>query len=98
MLLSILSLYRLRQNGYMHWLCAILPDSPSLTAEATKERPSMCYIVTAPLGLHRILVDLWYDWGVSDVVNDRINHCLSHVARDADECALCFGTSKCWLH
>ncbi|XP_050221601.1 sirohydrochlorin ferrochelatase, chloroplastic isoform X2 [Mercurialis annua] len=61
-------------------------DIPSLTAEAAKEHPGVSYIVTAPLGLHDQLVD---------VVNDRIKHCLSHVAGDADECAVCIGTGKC---
>ncbi|PIA63401.1 hypothetical protein AQUCO_00201027v1 [Aquilegia coerulea] len=64
-------------------------DIPSLTAEAAKEHPGVSYIVTAPLGLHELLVD---------VVNDRIKHCLSHVAGDADECAVCIGTGKCRLH
>uniref|UniRef100_A0A2N9FUZ1 Uncharacterized protein n=1 Tax=Fagus sylvatica TaxID=28930 RepID=A0A2N9FUZ1_FAGSY len=55
-------------------------DIPSLTAEAAKEHPGVSYIITAPLGLHDLLVD---------VVNDRIKHCLHHVAGDADECAAC---------
>ncbi|CAN6574990.1 unnamed protein product [Malus baccata var. baccata] len=64
-------------------------DIPSLTAEAAKEHPGVSYIVTAPLGLHHLLVD---------VLNDRINHCISHVAGDAEECAVCAGTNKCQLH
>ncbi|XP_031286431.1 sirohydrochlorin ferrochelatase, chloroplastic-like [Pistacia vera] len=64
-------------------------DIPSLTAEAAKEHPGVSYMVTAPLGLHELLVD---------VVNDRLNHCLSHVAGDADECAVCDGTNKCRLY
>lgn len=63
-------------------------DIPSLTAEAAKEHPHISYIVTAPLGLHKLLVD---------VVNDRINHCLSHVAGCADECDVCAGTGRCKL-
>ncbi|KAJ4961809.1 hypothetical protein NE237_021719 [Protea cynaroides] len=65
-----------------HWY----KDIPSLTAEAAKEHPGISYIVTAPLGLHEKIVD---------VVNDRIKHCLSHVAGDADECAACSGTGRC---
>ncbi|KAE8021507.1 hypothetical protein FH972_007391 [Carpinus fangiana] len=68
-----------------HWL----KDIPSLTSEAAKEHPSVSYIITAPLGLHNLLVD---------VVNDRIEHCLSHIAGDAEECAVCAGTSKCKLY
>lgn len=40
----------------MHWFCAILQDIPSLTAEAAKEHPGVSYMVTAPLGLHELLV------------------------------------------
>ncbi|KAG6659531.1 hypothetical protein CIPAW_03G042000 [Carya illinoinensis] len=64
-------------------------DIPSLTAEAAKEHPRVSYIITAPLGLHDLLVD---------VVDDRIQHCLSHVAGDTDECSVCAGTSKCRLY
>ncbi|XP_061359615.1 sirohydrochlorin ferrochelatase, chloroplastic isoform X2 [Gastrolobium bilobum] len=68
-----------------HWS----QDIPSLSAEAAKEHPSVSYIVTAPLGNHELLVD---------VVNDRINHCLKHVAGEADECSVCAGTGKCRLY
>uniref|UniRef100_A0A6M2E9S5 Uncharacterized protein n=1 Tax=Populus davidiana TaxID=266767 RepID=A0A6M2E9S5_9ROSI len=64
-------------------------DIPSLTDEAAKEHPGVSYIITAPLGLHELLVD---------VMNDRINYCLSHIAGDANECAVCVGTSKCKLY
>ncbi|KAK9052404.1 hypothetical protein SSX86_029033 [Deinandra increscens subsp. villosa] len=64
-------------------------DIPSLTAEAAKDYPGVSYMITAPLGLHQLLVD---------VVDDRIKHCLSHVAGDADECAVCAGTGKCHLY
>lgn len=64
-------------------------DIPSLTAEAAKEHPGISYVITAPLGLHGLLVD---------VMNDRINHCLSHIAGKADECSVCAGTGKCRLH
>lgn len=64
-------------------------DIPSLTAEAAKEHPGVSYMITAPLGLHELLVD---------VVNERIQHCLSHVAGDANECSVCAGTGKCQLY
>ncbi|KAL8124320.1 sirohydrochlorin ferrochelatase, chloroplastic [Apium graveolens] len=64
-------------------------DIPSLTAEAAKDHPGVSYMITAPLGLHELLVD---------VVNDRIQHCLGHVAGDADECSVCAGTGKCQLY
>ncbi|KAL3833137.1 hypothetical protein ACJIZ3_007873 [Penstemon smallii] len=76
----------------VHWAdfdFRILQDIPSLTAEAAKEHPGVSYVVTAPLGLHELLVD---------VVNDRINHCLSHVAGEVDECSVCAGTGKCRVY
>ncbi|KAH7528833.1 hypothetical protein FEM48_Zijuj05G0114700 [Ziziphus jujuba var. spinosa] len=54
-----------------------------------KEHPDISYIVTAPLSLYELLVD---------VVNDRIKYCISHVAGDANECSVCAGTSKCRLY
>ncbi|CAH2036310.1 unnamed protein product [Thlaspi arvense] len=64
-------------------------DIPSLTADAAKEFSGISYLITAPLGLHNLLVD---------VVDDRIQHCLSHVEGDADECPVCAGTNKCKLY
>ncbi|KAK1441298.1 hypothetical protein QVD17_07145 [Tagetes erecta] len=62
---------------------------PSLTAEASKDHPGVSYMITAPLGLHPLL---------TDVVDDRIRHCLSHVAGDIDECGVCARTGKCHLY
>ncbi|EPS61981.1 hypothetical protein M569_12814, partial [Genlisea aurea] len=64
-------------------------DIPSLTAEAAKEHPGVPYMITAPLGLHELLVD---------VVKDRIRYCLSHVAGEEGECSVCAGTGKCRLY
>ncbi|XP_024006216.1 sirohydrochlorin ferrochelatase, chloroplastic isoform X2 [Eutrema salsugineum] len=64
-------------------------DIPSLTADAAKEFSGISYLITAPLGLHNLLID---------VVNDRIQRCLSHVEGDADECPVCAGTNKCKLY
>ncbi|XP_078441000.1 sirohydrochlorin ferrochelatase B [Wolffia australiana] len=63
-------------------------DIPSLAAEAAKEYPGISYIVTAPLGLHELLVD---------VMSERINHCLLQAAGEAPECDVCAGTNKCRL-
>ncbi|XP_072984823.1 sirohydrochlorin ferrochelatase, chloroplastic isoform X1 [Typha latifolia] len=68
-----------------HWQ----QDIPALVAEASREHPGISYIITAPLGLHELMVD---------VMNDRIKHCLSHVAGDANECSVCAGTGKCRLY
>ncbi|KAL6640162.1 hypothetical protein ACP70R_015548 [Stipagrostis hirtigluma subsp. patula] len=68
-----------------HWK----QDIPALAAEASKEHSNIPYIVTAPLGLHELMVD---------IMNDRIKYCLRHVAGDADECTICAGTGKCRLY
>ncbi|KAI8539782.1 hypothetical protein RHMOL_Rhmol09G0209500 [Rhododendron molle] len=70
-------------------------DIPSLTADAAKEHPGVSYVITAPLGLHQLLVKVLV---LQDVVNDRIKHCLSHVAGIAEECSVCAGTGKCRLY
>lgn len=64
-------------------------DIPALVAEAAREHPGISYIISAPLGLHELLVD---------VMNDRMKHCLSHVAGTADECAMCAGSGRCHLY
>ncbi|WVZ60926.1 hypothetical protein U9M48_010882 [Paspalum notatum var. saurae] len=68
-----------------HWK----QDIPALAAEASKEHSNIPYIVSAPLGLHELMVD---------VMNDRIKYCLRHVAGDVDECTVCAGTGKCRLY
>ncbi|KAK9682908.1 hypothetical protein RND81_10G105900 [Saponaria officinalis] len=61
-------------------------DIPSLADAAASEYPGISYLVTAPLGLHELLVD---------VMKDRIDYCLSHAAGKVDECAVCAGTGRC---
>jgi len=68
-----------------HWK----QDIPALAAEASKELSNIPYIITAPLGLHELMVD---------IMNDRIKYCLQHVAGDVDECKVCAGTGKCRLY
>ncbi|KAI3997697.1 hypothetical protein MKX01_040670 [Papaver californicum] len=53
-------------------------------------------------GANRVIVSPYFlspgrHWK-QDVVNDRIKHCISHVAGDAEECAVCVGTGKCRLY
>ena len=63
-------------------------DIPELAAEAATRHWGVRYIITAPLGPHRLLMD---------IVADRINSCLAHVAGDLPECELCAGTGRCQL-
>ncbi|XP_037446713.1 sirohydrochlorin ferrochelatase, chloroplastic-like [Triticum urartu] len=68
-----------------HWK----QDIPSLASEASKEHSSVPYIITAPLGLHELMVD---------IMNDRIKYCLRHAAGGVDECTVCAGTGKCHFY
>jgi len=61
-------------------------DIPHLTAEAAADHPGVDYMVTAPIGLHPLMCEL---------INRRIDHCLSHAAGQADECDVCAGTGRC---
>jgi sirohydrochlorin ferrochelatase len=61
-------------------------DIPALTASASAAHPGVRYLITAPLGPHRLLMD---------IVDDRIRHCLAHAAGAAPECELCAGTGRC---
>ena len=63
-------------------------DIPELAAAAASAHHGVRYVVTAPLGPHRLLMD---------VVADRIGSCLAHVAGDRPECELCAGTGHCQL-
>eukprot|EP00252_Welwitschia_mirabilis_P024831 TRINITY_DN7524_c0_g2_i2.p1 TRINITY_DN7524_c0_g2~~TRINITY_DN7524_c0_g2_i2.p1 ORF type:complete len:120 (+),score=25.06 TRINITY_DN7524_c0_g2_i2:279-638(+) len=65
-----------------HWK----KDIPSLAAEASKNHPAVSYIVTAPIGLHELMVD---------VIQDRIKYCLDHAAGYTSECEACLGTGQC---
>lgn len=61
-------------------------DIPALAAEAAKEHQNVFYIVTAPIGLHDLMVD---------ILQDRINHCLSQASGKIPECDMCAGTGRC---
>jgi len=67
-----------------HWA----KDIPALTAAAAAKHPQTRFLVTAPLGLHELMVR---------IMNDRITHCLAHVAGEAEECEVCRGTGRCRL-
>lgn len=67
-----------------HWY----RDIPDLAAAAAAKHPGVPYVVTAPIGVHKL---------VAQVVEDRIQHCLSRVAGDAAECEACAGARGCQL-
>ena len=61
-------------------------DIPELVANAAANHPGVEYMVTAPIGLHEAMCR---------IITTRIEHCLSHVAGQADECDTCRGTDRC---
>jgi sirohydrochlorin ferrochelatase len=65
-----------------HWK----EDIPELTAAAAGKHPGVEYLVTAPIGLHPMM---------HGVIQSRIDHCLSHVAGEAEACESCAGTGRC---
>jgi sirohydrochlorin ferrochelatase len=67
-----------------HWS----DDIPRLAAEAARQHPGVRYLVTAPFGMHPL---------ISQVIRERITHCLAHAEGHADTCELCAGTDRCQL-
>ena len=63
-------------------------DIPRLAAAAAANHPGVQFLVTAPLGLHPLM---------SQIMADRIEHCLAHAQGQAEECDLCAGTERCQL-
>jgi sirohydrochlorin ferrochelatase len=63
-------------------------DIPRLAAAAAQRHPGVRYLVTAPFGLHPLM---------SEVMRQRIEHCLAHTQGHADACELCAGTDRCQL-
>jgi sirohydrochlorin ferrochelatase len=63
-------------------------DIPKLAAVAARQHAGVRYLVTAPFGLHPLM---------SEIIRQRIEHCLAHTAGGADACELCAGTDHCQL-
>lgn len=63
-------------------------DIPSLAAKAAEAHPGVRYLVTAPLGLHNLMLQ---------VIDQRIAHCLDHAAGKAPHCEICDESSSCQL-
>ena len=67
-----------------HWS----QDIPALAAAAAQRHPGVSHLVTAPLGLHPLMIQ---------VMQSRIDHCLAHVRGEAGQCDVCQGTDHCQL-
>ncbi len=63
-------------------------DIRALALAASECHPGIRHLVAAPLGPHPLL---------GDIVEERIDHCLSHARGQGPECELCAGTGHCRL-
>lgn len=63
-------------------------DIPKLAAAAASRHPHIRYVVTAPFGLHPLM---------SEIMRQRIEHCLAHTQGHTQACELCAGTDRCQL-
>ncbi|MEQ8211079.1 MAG: CbiX/SirB N-terminal domain-containing protein [Lacipirellulaceae bacterium] len=61
-------------------------DIPRLAGEASQKHGNIPYVVTAPLGLHELMMQ---------VISDRIDHCLQRVKGVADSCDVCSESTGC---
>ena len=65
-----------------HWA----EDIPRLAAEAAAQHSGVRHLVTAPLGIHRLM---------AKIMDERIRHCMQHVAGVAPSCDLCDERGRC---
>jgi len=63
-------------------------DIPRLSAEAAGSHPGVRFLVTAPFGLHPLM---------SEMIGQRIAHCLAYAQGDADACDACADSEHCQL-
>ncbi len=63
-------------------------DIPALAAAAAARHPDVRYLVSAPLGPHPLL---------GDIVQDRVEHCLTHARGEGPGCELCADGGHCRL-
>lgn len=61
-------------------------DIPQLTQAAAARHSGIEFLVTAPIGLHPLMLQ---------VVESRIGQCLAHTEGEAEECESCRGTGRC---
>jgi sirohydrochlorin ferrochelatase len=60
-------------------------DIPRLAAAAASRHKGIRYLVTAPFGLHPLM---------SEIMRQRIEHCLAHTQGHVEACELCAGTDR----
>lgn len=65
-----------------HWR----QDIPHLAAQAAARHPGVEHLVTAPLGLHPLMLQ---------IMQDRIQHCLWRRMQGGDACDVCRNESGC---
>ncbi|MCH2115747.1 MAG: hypothetical protein MK171_12655 [Pirellulales bacterium] len=65
-----------------HWS----QDIPALSAAAAKPFPGLRHLVTAPLGLHTLLLQ---------VIDERIAHCLTQALAEGPPCDICMDDDRC---
>lgn len=63
-------------------------DIPALSSAASQACGGVRYLVTAPLGLHELMLQ---------VIDQRIDHCLQHAASDGPPCEICADSTACAL-
>ena len=63
-------------------------DIPRLAAKAAQAYPGICHLVTAPLGLHALMLQ---------VIDARIAACLGRIFGSTDNCELCSDSTGCTL-
>lgn len=63
-------------------------DIPRLAAESAAKHPGVRYLVTAPLATHPLM---------SQIIAQRIEHCLARAAGEANACDACGDGDHCQL-
>ena len=57
-------------------------------AAAAAQRHAVPHLVTAPLGIHALM---------AEIINDRLLHCMQHVAGARESCTLCDEAGRCQI-
>lgn len=63
-------------------------DIPALAAQASEACGGVEYLVTAPLGLHELMLQ---------IIDQRVAHCLRHASGEGPKCEICESGDGCQL-